>query len=85
MFSVHGAALGLYLYRNKNRTVQYSIETDTDSDDVKHVKGLIKLMVAQHSTARPSIQEVVDTLTYLLNALRAKIQRDNPPALLARK
>ena len=70
--SVDGMELGLYLYQQKDSSVSVNIEKSGDSEDVKQVKTLLSLMIAKEASARPSIQEVVDNLTYLLTALRAQ-------------
>ena len=85
MVSEDGKELGLYLYQNRKRSVKVRIEKAGDSEDVKQVKQLLGLMISQNASDRPSIQEVVDTFNYLLIALRAKKQRDNPPGLLKSK
>ena len=70
--SVNGMALGLYLYEQKDSSVSVNIEKSGDSEDVKQVKMLLSLMIAKEASARPSIQEVVDNLAYLLTTLKAQ-------------
>ena len=65
-----GLELGLYLYQQKDQSVNINISGDPE--DVKQVKSLLSVMIARDASARPSIQEVVDNLTYLLKHWSAK-------------
>ena len=64
--------LGRYLYQQKDGVASVNIERPGDSEDVKQVKSLLSVMISKDATARPSIQEVVDNLNYLLATLRAQ-------------
>ena len=68
--SVNGMELGRYLYLQRDGAGSVNIERPGDSEDVKQVKSLLSAMVTKDATARPSIQEVVDNLNYLLATLR---------------
>ena len=70
--SVNGMELGRYLYKQKDDAGTVNIERPGDSEPVKEVKSLISVMIAKEATARPSIQEVVDNLNYLLTTLKAQ-------------
>ena len=73
------------MYQNRRRAVKVDIDKVTDSEDVKQVKQLLGLMISQDASNRPSIQEVVSTLNYLLTTLRAKHLQANPPDFLKSK
>ena len=64
--------LGLYLCQHKDKSASVNIVKSGDSEDVKLVKSLLSVMIAKEAGSRPSIQEVVDNLTYLLTSLRAQ-------------
>ena len=70
--SVDGMALGLYLYQHKDHSASVNIEKPGDYEDVKLVKSLLSVMIAKEPVSRPSIQEVVDNLEYLLTSLKAQ-------------
>ena len=71
---VDGMELGLYLYQQEeeDHAASVHIERSGDSEDVKQVKSLLAIMMAKNPATRPSIQEVVDNLSYLLTSLRAQ-------------
>ena len=69
---VDGMELGRYLYQHKDTSASVNIINSGDSDDVKLVKSLLSTMIAKDAGSRPSIQEVVDKLTDLLDSLRAQ-------------
>ena len=69
---VDGMELGLYLYQQEDHAASVNIEKSGDSEDVKQVESLLAVMMAKDPTTRPSIQEVVDNLSYLLTSLRAQ-------------
>ena len=69
---VDGMELGLYMYLQKDQSVSVNIEKSGDTEDVKQVKSLLAVMISRDASARPSIQEVVDNLTYLLTYWKAQ-------------
>ena len=80
---VDGMELGLYLYQQEDHAASANIERSGDSEDVKQVKSLLAVMMAKDPATRPSIQEVVDNLSYLLTSSRA--QQLQVPDLLKSK
>ena len=76
--------LGRYLYQQKDGEASVNIERPGDSEEVKQVKSLLTMMIAKDATARPSIQEVVDSLNYLLTTLKAQ-QLQIPDCLKSKK
>lgn len=69
---VDDMALGQYLYLQKDDSVSVNIEEGGDSEEVKQVKSLLQVMISRDASARPSIQDVVDNLAYLLTFWKAQ-------------
>ena len=75
---VNGLELGLYLYRQKDQLASVNIERPGDSEGVKLVKKLLRVMIAKEPSASPNIQKVVDNLNYLQTMLKTKDVQEVP-------
>ena len=85
LVSVKGECLGRVMYQNRSTGYMVQIHKETDSSFLRAVKNIIHPMIALHQSDRPSIDEVVDKLSHLmdspLNEVVDKLSQlmDSPP------
>ena len=66
--SVKGECLGRVMYQNKSTGYVVQIHKETDSPFLRAIKNIIHPMIALHQSDRPSIDEVVDKLSCLMDS-----------------
>ena len=70
--SVRRECLGRVMFQNRSTGYAVVIHGETDSPFLRAIKDIIQPMIALNQSDRPSISEVVDSLSHLL---------DSPPDL----
>ena len=71
--AVTGKELGRKMYNGEVKDVAALLAKPDDSEEVKQIKKLITDMLAQDTTARPRIDEVVDRLSQLRTSLGIQV------------
>ena len=63
-----GECLGRVMFQNRSTGYVVQIHKETDSPFLRAIKNIIHPMLALHQSDRPSIDEVVDKLSHLMDA-----------------